>query len=110
MVPRMKKCLLLLLPAALIFGCAMMGAWKAIPPPGGCDQCHSLPINANWEVRATTVTLADEYGREPWQKETSVLPPETAPIQQQKVEGEPCFRCHKGPSRAHAERLGRFHH
>jgi hypothetical protein len=110
MVSRMKKCLLLLLPAAVIFGCAMMGAWKAIPPPGGCDQCHSLPISANWELRATAVTLADEYGREPWQKETSVLPPETAPIQQQKVEGEPCFRCHKGPSRAHAKRLGRYHH
>jgi hypothetical protein len=38
------------------------------------------------------------------------LPPEEAPIQQQKVTGEPCFRCHKGPSRAHAKRLGRYHH
>ncbi|MDY0261345.1 cytochrome C [Syntrophotalea acetylenica] len=106
----MNKWLWMLLPAAVVCGCAMLGAWKAIPPPGGCDQCHSVPINANWEVRATAVTLASESGREPWQKEASVLPPDIPPIQIQKVEGEPCFRCHKGPSRAHTERLGRYHH
>ena len=31
-------------------GCAMFGAWKSIPPPGGCDQCHTVAISANWEV------------------------------------------------------------
>jgi hypothetical protein len=108
----MKKLLWILLPAVAVCGCAMLGAWKGktIPPPGGCDQCHSVPIFANWKATITPVTLSDEFGRESWQKETSILPPEEAPIQQQKVTGEPCFRCHEGPSRAHAKRLGRYHH
>ncbi|WP_225072485.1 cytochrome C [Desulfuromonas sp. CSMB_57] len=107
----MRKWLWILLPAAaVILGCAMFTTWKAIPPPGGCDQCHTLPISANWQVTVSPVILGDETGRYHWQRETSVLPAEEAPIQQQKLVDEPCFRCHKSPSRAHTERLGRFHH
>jgi hypothetical protein len=27
---------------ALLAGCAMFKSWQAIPPPGGCDQCHTI--------------------------------------------------------------------
>lgn len=106
----MKKAWILVWPAAVLVGCAMFGTWRSIPPPGGCDQCHTLPISANWEVAFTPVTLHDETGREPWQRPESVLPPESSPLEQMKVTEERCFRCHKGPNKAHTEYKGRYHH
>jgi hypothetical protein len=106
----MKKALLLLTLAAFLVGCAMFGSWKAIPPPGGCDRCHTRPIKGDWQVAFSPVVLTDETGREPWQKQESVLPPEPSSLQQQKVTEERCFRCHKGPDRAHIEYRGRYHH
>lgn len=95
---------------AVLTGCAMLGAWKTIPPPGGCDQCHTLPINADWTVAYQVVSLMDETGKYPWQRPTAMLPPQESPMQQQKVTEERCFRCHKGPNAAHTERVGRYHH
>lgn len=106
----MRKMLLLLSGVIALAGCAMFTAWKAIPPPGGCDQCHTLPISANWEVAYKPVTLSDEGGRYSWHREESILPDPESPLQQQKVTDEPCFRCHRGPNKAHTERLGRYHH
>jgi hypothetical protein len=106
----MKKVLAGLFAALLVWGCAMFTSWKAIPPPGGCDQCHTLPISANWEVAYSPPALSEESGRYTWQQESSVSPPGPSPMQEQKVTGEPCFRCHRGPSKAHTERLGRYHH
>ncbi|MEZ4601281.1 MAG: cytochrome C [Syntrophotaleaceae bacterium] len=106
----MKIVVIGLIAAILGLGCAMITSWKAIPPPGGCDQCHSLPISANWEVVYSPPILSEEMGRYTWQQETSVSSPGPSPLEQQKVSGEPCFRCHRGPSKAHTERLGRFHH
>ncbi|MCD4689713.1 MAG: cytochrome C [Desulfuromonadaceae bacterium] len=106
----MKKLGFAVLAAIALCGCAMFTAWKAIPPPGGCDQCHTLPINANWTVAYTPATLSDESGRYSWQTEAAVLPEQESPMQQQKVSEEPCFRCHRGPSKAHTERVGRYHH
>ena len=36
--------------SSAVAGCAMFTAWKTIPPPGGCDQCHTVPISNNWQV------------------------------------------------------------
>ena len=95
----------------LVFGCAMLGSWKAIPPPGGCDQCHVKAISANWQVAYKPVTLTDETGgKEAWQKPESVLPPETSPLEQKKITEQRCFRCHKSPNKAHTEYEGRYHH
>lgn len=100
----------LLLAALLGGGCAMFGSWKAIPPPGGCDQCHKKAINADWQVAYSPVTLSDESGRNAWQKPESVMPPQSSPLEQMKVTEERCFRCHKGPNKAHTEYKGRYHH
>lgn len=106
----MKKFGFALIAAIILCGCAMFTSWKAIPPPGGCDECHTLPISANWTVAYNPATLSDESGRYSWQTEASVRPEEESPLQQQKVSSEPCFRCHRGPSKAHTERMGRYHH
>lgn len=95
----------------VLSGCAMFSAWKAIPPPGGCDQCHTLPISADWVVVYKEVSLMDETGKYPWQRPEAMLPPpDESPLEQQKVTEERCFRCHKGPNAAHIDRVGRYHH
>lgn len=95
---------------AIAFGCAMFGSWKAIPPPGGCDQCHVKQISANWQVSYKPVTLTRETGEEAWQKPESVLPPETSPLEQKKITEQRCFRCHKSPDKIHTEYKGSYHH
>lgn len=107
----MKVTLITLFFAALIgTGCGMFGSWKAIPPPGGCDQCHTQQISADWQLAYRPVTLNDETGREVWQKAESVLPEEESPLEQQKVTEQRCFRCHKGPDKAHTTYKGSYHH
>jgi len=105
----MKRLLPIFL-TAIVCGCAMFGSWKAIPPPGGCDQCHVKKISADWQVSYKPVTLTDETGEEAWQKPTSVLPPESSPLEQRKVTEQRCFRCHKGPDKIHTEYKGSYHH
>jgi len=106
----MRKMLTPVLLTAFLVGCAMFGSWKAIPPPGGCDQCHTKQISADWKVAYSPAMLTDETGKNPWQKPESVQPPQSSPIEQKKVTEERCFRCHKGPDRAHTEYKGRYHH
>jgi len=102
--------LFVLLGISAIWGCAMFTSWKAIPPPGGCDQCHTKAIGNNWQIAMTTAIVHDETGREPWQRPESMLPPESSPLEQQKITEQRCFRCHKGPNRAHIQYRGRYHH
>lgn len=94
-------------------GCAMFTAWKTIPPPGGCDQCHTVPISANWQVAYKAPMLNDEKNRNYFQTEAYTMPhagrPDS-PLEQRKVEELQCFNCHKSPNLAHKERGGRFHH
>ena len=96
--------------ATIVAGCAMISSWKSIPPPGGCDQCHTIPISNNWEASLKPVTLTSEIGPEAWQKPGSVLPQEPTPLEQKKITEQRCFRCHKGPDKAHTEYKGRYHH
>jgi hypothetical protein len=106
-----KPLLVIAVTGGLLLGCAMFSAWKTIPPPGGCDQCHQLEISANWVASYRPVQLNDETGQYYWQKPESVLG-KAAPemLEQQKVTEQRCFRCHKSPDRAHQERQGRYHH
>ncbi|MBI5483297.1 MAG: cytochrome C [Deltaproteobacteria bacterium] len=101
---------------ALVFsvsGCAMFTAWKSIPPPGGCDQCHTQAISTNWQVSYQVVDIADERGRLAFQTPEHNQPvtgrPEN-PLEARKVEEKACFDCHKSPNQQHRERKGRFHH
>lgn len=105
-----KYCIPILLLVVFAAGCAMFGSWKSIPPPGGCDQCHTKQISANWQVAYSPPLLTDETGKNPWQRPESVLPPQESPIEQKKVTEERCFRCHKSPNVAHTEYKGRYHH
>lgn len=91
-------------------GCVMFSSWTAIPPPGGCDRCHSVPINANWRATLTPVKLAREDGTPPWQQEESVLTTTSSPVEQQLISDERCFRCHRDPDNTHGERRGSYHH
>jgi hypothetical protein len=106
----MKKVLLPFALTALLLGCAMFGSWRAIPPPGGCDRCHTKPIGGDWQLAFSPVMLTDERAREHWQKPESVLAPQPSPMEQQKITEERCFRCHKEPNLAHREFRGRYHH
>lgn len=110
----MKYSLLAL--TALVFtisGCAMFTAWKSIPPPGGCDQCHAVPIAANWKVGYQVADIADERGRLAFQTPEHNQPlsdRKENPLEARKVEEKACFDCHRSPNQQHRERKGRFHH
>ena len=111
----MRMVLLLLTSAALftLYGCAMMTAWKSIPPPGGCDQCHTVAIATDWQVAYQPVKLTDERGREYFQTSEYSMPQTAKPASSldiRKVEELPCFECHKEPTPAHKGRKGKFHH
>lgn len=100
--------------AALLPGCAMFKAWKAIPPPGGCDQCHAVPISTNWTINYHPATLNDETGKLAFQTEAYTMSSSerkgVSTLDLQKGEEMKCFICHKSPNEAHKERMGRFHH
>ena len=99
--------------SCLLVGCAMLTSWKAIPPPGGCDQCHSIEITANWSINYQVAHLTDERGREYFQTAAGSMPTTTRPVsalELKKGEEQPCFDCHKAPSSSHKERRGRYHH
>lgn len=97
----------------LAAGCTMFTAWKSIPPPGGCDQCHTQPISNNWQLAYKAPVLSDEKDRKYFQTEKYNLPPAEKPtssLEVRKVADENCFECHRTPTPAHKGRMGRFHH
>ena len=97
----------------LLTACAMFSAWKSIPPPGGCDQCHTTQISADWQVAYKAPILTDERNREFFQTPEYTMPKKDQPssvLDLRKVEELKCFECHKSPSPAHTGRAGRFHH
>jgi len=108
-----------LIPAVLLLltaltGCSMFTAWKSIPPPGGCDQCHTTEIAANWKVSYRAATVSDERGQLSFQTPQYNTPIRQdqpgSPLDAKKVEQQQCFVCHNAPTPAHKGRVGRFHH
>lgn len=96
-----------------ISGCAMFSYRKSIPPPGGCDQCHTLPISSNWQVSYQVANVADERGRLSFQTPEYNQPvpgKQENPLETKKVEEKACFDCHRLPNPQHRERKGNFHH
>lgn len=94
-------------------GCAMVRAWKAIPPPGGCDQCHHVPISANWEVTYQAPVLSDERNRLSFQTGEGTMPQTGKPassLDLRKMQEQPCFECHRSPDTMHKGRKGFYHH
>jgi hypothetical protein len=105
--------LLAVCPLLLLSSCTMLTAWKTIPAPGGCEDCHKVPISANWQVSIRSVTLTDERNVEAFQTPESVLPKVDSPaakMEKQKVEELACFECHNSPNPAHRSVKGKFHH
>ncbi len=97
----------------LICGCAMFTAWQAIPPPGGCEQCHAVPINSNWKMVYQAPILHDERNRDYFQTPEYNMPKANQPassLELRKVDDLKCFDCHKSPDEAHKGRTGHFHH
>jgi len=97
----------------LLQGCAMFSSWKSIPAPGGCDQCHTVAISANWQVSYKAANLSDGSGRPYFQSHEYYLAEKEkqSPALESKKVGElQCFECHAAPTPAHRERKGRFHH
>ena len=109
------KCILMVI-AMVGFGltgCTMFTSWKSIPPPGGCDQCHTAAISANWQITYQVAAVVDERGRLPFQvpEYNLVLQgKQESSLEVKKLEELQCFDCHKSPTPAHLERKGRFHH
>jgi len=96
-----------------ITGCTMFTSWKSIPPPGGCDQCHTVAISTNWQIAYQPAVVADERGRQFFQTpeyNLAVKGKQESPLEAKKVEEMACFDCHKSPTPAHLGRKGRFHH
>jgi hypothetical protein len=94
-------------------GCAMFTAWKTIPPPGGCDQCHTVPISANWQLAYKAPNLSDERDKLSFQTEQATMPQGPKPsssLDIRKVEEQACFECHRSPNAKHKERKGSYHH
>jgi hypothetical protein len=111
----MKTCLfaILVIPAFFVCGCAMFTAWKTIPPPGGCDQCHTVSISTDWQGTYQAPHLTDERNREYFQSAQSTMAKGSKPssaLDIRKVEELKCFECHKSPNPKHTERSGRYHH
>jgi hypothetical protein len=93
--------------------CTMFTAWRSIPPPGGCEECHKVPISNNWQVSYRPANLSDERGREYFQTEEYNMPRVDKPaafLDRRKVEEASCFDCHNAPNSAHKQLKGRFHH
>jgi hypothetical protein len=109
----MNRILPILILCGFLCSCAMLRAWKSIPPPGGCDQCHTVPISANWQVVYKAPTLNDERDRLSFQTEQYNMPQKGKPassLELRKEQDELCFDCHKLPDAKHMERKGRYHH
>jgi hypothetical protein len=113
----MKKILLsILMLSSFLFlsqGCAMLSAWKTIPPPGGCDQCHALPISYNWQLVYKAPNLSDERDRLSFQTEQGVMTQSAKPassLEIRKMSEQQCFDCHRLPNSKHRDRKGSFHH
>jgi hypothetical protein len=112
-MPRLHNLLCILSILILFCGCAMFSAWQSIPPPGGCDQCHTLPINANWKVAYQAPILNDERNRDYFKTSEYNMPKPDQPsssLEVRKVQEQKCFECHKAPNASHKGRMGRFHH
>lgn len=111
------RVMLLLLPCLvssyLLTSCTMFKAWRAIPAPGGCDECHKIPISNNWQVSYKPAILSDERNRAYFQTEEYSTAPTGKPqsvVDRQKVEELTCFECHNAPNSAHKAMKGKFHH
>src|SRR5574341_219230 len=91
----------------ILAGCTMFKTWQAIPPPGGCDQCHTFPISKKWFVAYQAPILNDEKNRPYFQTEGYSMPNRSKPqssIEVRKVEEQRCFDCHNAPDKLHRER------
>lgn len=94
-------------------GCAMLPAWKRIPAPGGCDQCHSVSIAANWQVSYQAAAISDERGQLPFQSPHYNVPParrDVPPRLEMRRSEQACFNCHAAPTPAHTGRTGHYQH
>ena len=109
----MFKMMLLVFTLIFVSGCSMFTAWRTIPPPGGCDQCHTVAISNDWRVTYKAAYLTDERDREYFQTEEFTMPRAdraASSLELRKVEELKCFACHRSPNAAHKGRKGRFHH
>jgi hypothetical protein len=97
----------------LLSSCAMFTAWRAIPPPGGCDECHKVQISTNWQVSYRPADLTSDLHVVSFQTPESLMPKTEKPAsvqEKQKVEELTCFECHNAPDAAHKSMKGKFHH
>src|SRR5512137_1901043 len=96
----------------MLSACTMFTAWRSIPAPGGCEECHKVPISTNWQVTYRPAALTDERNREAFQSPESIMPNQArpaSPVEKQKLEELSCFECHKAPNDSHTARKGKFH-
>lgn len=109
----MKRLLSIAMMLSTLTACNMFTAWRTIPAPGGCADCHTVPISANWNLAYRPVTLNDERGGQSFQQPGSLQPNSQKPVlpaETHKVEQLPCFDCHNSPDAAHKLMKGDFHH
>lgn len=107
----MKRVVLGTVCGVVLAGCAMFSSWRSIPPPGGCDRCHTGAISNDWRVTLTAAQLSTEGGKPHWQQEGALLPPPSeSPLEQRMLSDASCFRCHREPNLQHRNFRGSYHH
>lgn len=100
--------------SCFLTGCQMLTAWRSIPPPGGCDQCHTAAISNNWKISYQAPNLSDERNKQAFQtpEYNTRQMPDNSPssLQVRKVQDLKCFECHSAPNPVHKSRSGKYHH
>lgn len=119
---------------AVVAGCVVSHVTRPVPPPGGCDVCHRVPIGGGWRIAWTPVQweegapvadrppVADVESRflalslMPVHSEVPAgklkvfaaeLPPDAL---DEGGTGTRCFACHEAPDVKHAPLRGLFIH
>ncbi len=85
-------------------GCAaLFHSHGRIPPPEGCTQCHSKPIEGNWHVLFKPAAINDEQDAGHGSVIAGGKPP---------ADGQPrrCFTCHHTPAKNHGWYRGTYDH
>ena len=96
-----------------VTACTMFQAVRTIPAPGGCEDCHTVPISSNWKIAYRPAVLSDERNHVYFQTEEYTqqeIAKPRSPVDKQKLEELSCFECHNAPDSAHKSMKGKFHH
>lgn len=114
--------------AVVMTGCIVSHVTRPVPPPGGCDVCHRVPIGGGWRLAWTPVqweegapvadveakfqalSLAPVHAGVPAGRLRVFAAGVTPEALDAEGMGLQCFACHEAPDVKHAPLRGVFPH